>query len=68
MAFIEETDDTPCYGFVDPLLILRLVHLMPAFEYDVQEKKLSKLNPLFTGNGTVKEYVAYYVNWYVSNF
>ena len=40
---------------------------MPAFEYEVKEKKSSEVNPLSTSNEIVKVYKSYYMNWYVLN-
>lgn len=65
VAYIQENDDTPCYGFVNPELALRGVHVVPAWPYENQT--LSKPNPFVYCSKPVIEYASYTVNWYVDH-
>lgn len=64
VGFVAESEPAP-FGFLDPSLVIRACHLIPAFA-DGRTSSLLTANPS-AGRpvGDVDDWSAFYVNWYV---
>jgi hypothetical protein len=61
IGFITKEDDTEPFGFIDPALVIRAVHLIPAFAFEKTQEHLQ----LSVARGKVQiEWNYYYVNRY----
>jgi len=64
IGFIEE-DDESAFGFLDPSLVLRGCHLIPAFFDGRTSELLATLHSAARPPGEFDDWVAFYVNLYV---
>lgn len=64
VGFVSEQEPSP-FGFLDPSLVVRGCHLIPAFN-DLRTSSLLAANPS-AGRpiGDTDDWSAFYVNWYV---
>ncbi|GJJ11230.1 hypothetical protein Clacol_005462 [Clathrus columnatus] len=62
IAFISEEDDTESFGLLDPALVLRTAHIIPAFAYGFAEESALSSSKLAHPNSELKDWNYYYVN------
>jgi hypothetical protein len=64
IGFVDEADDL-AFGFLDPSLVLRGCHLIPAFVNGRTSTLLKTLHSAARPPGEVDDWAAFYVNMYV---
>ena len=61
VGFVPDTDDQ-AFGFLDPSLVIRGCHLIPAFADGRTSELLTTQNTVARLPGEIDDYVAYYVS------
>ena len=64
IGFVPETDDNP-FGFLDPSLVIRGCHLIPAFSEGRTDSLLKRGESLARQPGETDDWCAFYVNMYI---
>ena len=64
IGFVPETNDNP-FGFLDPSLVIRGCHLIPAFSEGRTDSLLKRGESLARQPGEMDDWCAFYVNMYV---
>lgn len=64
VGFIKEGDATPAFGFLDPSLVVRACHLIPAFNLGKTTRLLSAATTRTAARafGELEDWTAFYVN------
>ncbi|KZP26571.1 hypothetical protein FIBSPDRAFT_781724, partial [Athelia psychrophila] len=64
VGFIKEGDATPAFGFLDPSLVVRACHLIPAFNLGKTTRLLSPTTTTTAARafGELEDWMAFYVN------
>lgn len=69
VGFIQAEEDSPAFGFLDPSLVVRACHLIPAFNLGRTTRILGATTTTAArAFGEVDDWVAFYVNMSVSHF
>jgi hypothetical protein len=61
VGFLDSNDDTNAFGFIDPLDVIRAIHLIPAFHFGKTSQLLSPSLARHEDEGD-EDYQRYYIN------
>ena len=62
VGFVPEQGDSPAFGFLDPSLVIRGCHLIPAFADSCTDKLLRRGQSVARLHGETDDWAGYYVN------